>query len=275
MMGAGAAGAVTRSAGKGKETGKERSQEPGLPGRPSRRTTAGPRVRPALGQVTMTARNPACRPALHAARRPRPPRSAHRGTTARVGLRGGGSPRAHASRGLRTAEGSSADPPQPRVPGCAAPEAGGGCAGTRARRASGPALQRRRPPPAPAPRRAVHPPTGPPPPPSPRRRDLPPGQTTLAPAPPPVPASSPSPQTCRLTSPTSDRPTHISALLRCQEGHHDRPHAPASHLHPPLEARLPRLPICLGGYGEHRPPQSGCHLWVTGPALHFAPILPG
>lgn len=195
----GAGGAVTQSAAKGRETGKERSQEPGLPGRRTRRTMAGPRVRPALGQVTMTARNPACRPALHAARRPRPPRplsprSDHRGTTARVGLRGGGSPRAHASRCLRTAEGSSADPPQPRVPGCAAPKAGGGCAGTRARRASGPALQRRRLPPAPAPRRAVHPPTGPPPTPSPRRPDLPPGQTTPAPAPPPVPPPHPHPR---------------------------------------------------------------------------------
>ncbi|XP_043311139.1 wiskott-Aldrich syndrome protein homolog 1-like [Cervus canadensis] len=170
---------------------------------------AGPRVRPALGQVTMTARNPACRPALHATRRPRPPRplsprSDHRGTMARVGLRGGGSPRAHASRCLRTAEGSSADPPQPRVPGCAAPKAGGGCAGTRARRASGPALQRRRLPPAPAPRRAVHPPTGPPPTPSPCRPDLPPGRTTTT------------------------APTRL-------------PHT----FTPPMEARLPSLPIWL------------------------------
>ncbi|XP_055264822.1 basic proline-rich protein-like [Moschus berezovskii] len=116
---------------------------------------AGPRDRPALGQVTMTARNPpGTRPAgprctQLAAPGPRAP--GPRAQT-RVGLTGGGSPRAHASRGLQAAEGSSADPPQPRVPGSVAPEAGGGCAGTRARRASGPALQLRRPPPAPAPR---------------------------------------------------------------------------------------------------------------------------
>lgn len=220
------------------------------------------------------ARKPACRPALHAARRPRPPRPDHRVTSARVGLRGGGSPRAHASRGLWAAEGSVADPSQPRVPGCEAPEAGGGCAGTRARRASGPALQRRRPPPAPAPR-------GPPSyRPTPNTLSLQPRSPAWAdyPCPPPlpVPASSPPPQTCRLTSPTFDKPTHISALLRCQEDRHDRPTHPPHTSTPRLPTWLVAAPWGLGGGGED-PPTQPSDLGVTsGPlGLHWWPLVRG
>lgn len=185
MMGAGRGYTIRR---KRKGNGKGTMPGAGPPGKtnPENNGRAARPARARLGHNDSSepARNPACRPALHAARRPRPPRPDHRGTSARVGLRGGGSPRAHASRGLWAAEGSVADPSQPRVPGCEAPEAGGGCAGTRARRASGRAVPHcsgaaLRPPP----RRAVHPPTGPPPTPSPCRPDLPPGQTTPAPLP--------------------------------------------------------------------------------------------
>lgn len=246
MMGAGwGGGAVTRSAGKGRETGKERCPEPGLQGRRARRTMAGPRVRPALGQVTMTARNPP-------GTRPAGPRCTQlgapgpRGASARVGLRGGGAPRAHASRSLRAAEGSSADPPQPRVPGSAAPEARGGCAGTRARR--GERSRTAAAPPSARPRAArstllpAHPQPLSPPPRSPAGANRPP------PPPAPLPLLSPPPhplpRTCRLTSPTFDKPTHVSALLRRQGDRHDRPHARASHLHP--RWRLAPRPLSAG-----------------------------